>query len=78
LKPLNKVIDTTSHVIDKNSDTDLILNPETPAPEKIEDMTRHISTLFAFPFAVAKILQITQDEKSGAGHLAHATYRERV
>jgi HD-like signal output (HDOD) protein len=72
LKPLNKKIDTSSHVADKNSDMDLILNPEIPGTQKIEAMTRHISTLFAFPFTVAKVLQITQDDKSGAGHLAHA------
>jgi HD-like signal output (HDOD) protein len=72
LKPINKNIDITSHIADKNADTDLILNPEIPGAQKIEAISRHISTLFAFPFTIAKVLQITQDDKSGAGHLAHA------
>jgi HD-like signal output (HDOD) protein len=73
LKPLNKKIEIKkAEISDKERDLNLILNSDAPASQKIEAMIRHVAGLLAFPFTVAKVLQITQDEKSGAGHLAHA------
>ena len=72
LKTTNKQIDAIPPVSDKERDIDLILNSDISASQKIEAMKRHVSGLLAFPFTIAKVLQITQDDKSSAGHLAHA------
>lgn len=72
LKNVNKTIEAKVQITDKERDLELIMNSDAPASQKIEAMIRHVSALLAFPFTIAKVLQITQDDKSGAGHLAHA------
>lgn len=55
---------------EKDEDIRLILDPSTLPVKKIELMVKHISGLMAFPFTVAKVLRLTDSEKSGAGDLA--------
>lgn len=71
LKPFNKVVEQRPQASEIDKDIELILNSEAPASGKIEAMERHISQLVAFPFTIAKVLTITQDQKSGAGQLAN-------
>ncbi|MFP4681298.1 MAG: HDOD domain-containing protein [Chitinispirillaceae bacterium] len=72
LKKKNKTLDSKPVLSDKEKDLELILNSMAPASEKVEAMTRHIAGLMAFPFTVARVLRLTQDEKTGAGDLAKA------
>jgi HD-like signal output (HDOD) protein len=72
LKTQGKSFSAPPEQTDKEKDLDLILNSDALPMQKIEAMVRHISALLAFPFTVAKILQITQNEKSGASNLAQA------
>lgn len=72
LNKSNKKLEPKQNTTDKAHDIDIILSSDAPPSQKIEVMIRHVSALLAFPFTVAKVLQITQDDKSGAGHLAHA------
>ncbi len=55
---------------EKEEDVRLILDPSTLPVKKIELMVKHISGLMAFPFTVAKVLQLAESEKSGANDLA--------
>jgi HD-like signal output (HDOD) protein len=57
---------------EKDKDLEDILNPDLVASTKLDLMLKYVSRLMAFPFTIAKVLQITNDEKSGAGQLAHA------
>ena len=72
LKPQKKALPTATPKTEekKQRDYEKILLLATPACEKIETMVMYVSRLMAFPFTVAKVLRITNDEKSGAGHLA--------
>jgi HD-like signal output (HDOD) protein len=72
LKNQGKSFSTPTVQTDKEKDLDLILNSDALPMQKIEAMVRHISALLAFPFTVAKVLQISQNEKSGASNLAQA------
>ncbi|MDD5676095.1 MAG: HDOD domain-containing protein [Chitinivibrionales bacterium] len=63
---------------DKEKDIELILNSQVQPAQKIEAMSRHVSTLLAFPFTVAKVLHLTQDPKSGAAQLAQAIEADPV
>ena len=72
LKPFGKTLEKKPEITEKEQDLALILNPETLPVQKIEAMCRHISKLCAFPFTIAKVLQITNSEKSGATDLAKA------
>jgi HD-like signal output (HDOD) protein len=81
LELIDKILNTASKPLaagapkseeKKKVDYDKILSPATPASEKIETMTLYVSRLMAFPFTIAKVLRITNDEKSGAGHLSQA------
>lgn len=72
LKPLGKTIEKKEVLSEKEKDVELILDSDASIPQKIEAMVRHVSKLAAFPFTVAKVLHITQDEKSGASQLAQA------
>jgi HD-like signal output (HDOD) protein/CheY-like chemotaxis protein len=72
LKQANKKIETSTVVSDKEKDIELILNSQAMPMAKIEAMTRHVSSLMALPFTVAKVLRITQDETTGATDLSHA------
>ena len=72
LKAHGKSFDAPPVISDKEKDLDLIMNSDALPMQKIEAMTRHVASLMAFPFTVAKVLQITQNERSGAQNLAHA------
>lgn len=72
LKPFNKQLESKPVPNDKEKDLELILNSSVTASQKIEAMIKHVSTLMAFPFTVAKVLQIAQNQKTGAADLAHA------
>ncbi|MBN1757880.1 MAG: HDOD domain-containing protein [Chitinispirillaceae bacterium] len=72
LKPFNKTIETKPPVSEKEKDLALILSPDALPMQKVEAMSKHIYRLLAFPFTIAKVLQITNNEKTGASHLAQA------
>ncbi|HEX2958739.1 MAG TPA: HDOD domain-containing protein [Chitinispirillaceae bacterium] len=72
LKSQGKSFSTPPQNTDMEKDLDLILNSDGPPMQKVEAMACHISALLAFPFSVAKVLQISQNEKSGAANLAQA------
>ncbi|MBN1307187.1 MAG: HDOD domain-containing protein, partial [Chitinispirillaceae bacterium] len=72
LKPFNKTIGTKPEISDKEKDMALILEDTIAPSKKIEAMCRHVAKLLAFPFSIATVLKITNDERSGAGHLARA------
>ena len=72
LRPFNKAIDAPKETTSKEKDLELILNSDAVGSQKIDAMIRHVSTLMAFPFTIAKVLQITQNQKTGANDLAHA------
>ncbi len=72
LKTQGKSFSAPPEQTDKEKDLELILNSDALPMQKIEAMVRHISALLAFPFTVAKVLQISQNEKSGASNLAQA------
>lgn len=55
---------------EKEDDIKQILDSTTLPTKKIELMVKHISGLMAFPFTVAKTLQLTESNKSGANDLA--------
>lgn len=52
--------------------TDSILDLKTPAGTKIDLMVKALGKLMVFPFTVAKVLSITQSDKTGAPDLAKA------
>jgi HD-like signal output (HDOD) protein/ActR/RegA family two-component response regulator len=75
LKQRNKSIEATAvnagpSKSDKEEDIEKILSPHTLRTQKIELMVKHISKLMAFPFTVAKVLQLADSEKAGAGDLS--------
>lgn len=72
LKPFNKIVEQRQPVSEIDKDIELILNSEAPPSDKTEAMERHICQLVAFPFTIAKVLNITKDQKSGAGQLSNA------
>jgi HD-like signal output (HDOD) protein len=72
LKNQGKSFSAPPEPSDKEKDLDLIINSDALPMQKLEAMIRHISALLAFPFTVAKVLQISQNEKSGASNLAQA------
>lgn len=72
LKPQNKSLQIPINKVqnEKSSDLSEILNTNTLPMKKVELIVKHISSLLAFPFTVAKVLKITEDSKSGAGDLS--------
>lgn len=72
LKPLNKAMAVKRDLSEKEKERILILDEKTSPAEKLELMCNHVSKLLAFPFTVARVLQITNDRNSGADHLARA------
>lgn len=72
LKPFNKAIEASPEPTSKERDLELILNSDALGSQKIDAMIRHVSSLMAFPFTIAKVLQVTQNQKTGANDLAHA------
>lgn len=73
LKQQNKSLEVSSSRRppgEKEQDIELILDPNTLATKKIELVVKHISGLMAFPFTVAKVLQLAGGDKSGASDLA--------
>jgi HD-like signal output (HDOD) protein len=72
LKNHGKTFAAPAEPSDREKDLELIINSDALPMQKLEAMIRHISSLLAFPFTVAKVLQISQSEKSGASNLAQA------
>ncbi|KMQ52045.1 HDOD domain-containing protein [Chitinispirillum alkaliphilum] len=72
LKLKNKTCEAEPQLTDKEKDFELLLNSSTSRGEKLELMTKYVSTRVAFPFTVARVLHLTQDERTGAGDLAKA------
>jgi putative nucleotidyltransferase with HDIG domain len=73
LKPYNKTVGIAKPEDKKQKreqDYAKIIHPDTSVAQRLDLMTEYVSRLLAFPFTVAKVLQITNDEKTGAGHLA--------
>jgi HD-like signal output (HDOD) protein len=71
LKTLGKTLESGAgdKTSEKEEDIKLILDPDTLPTKKIGLMVKHISGMTAFPFTVAKVLRLTESEKSGAGDL---------
>ncbi len=63
---------------DKEKDTELILSSQEPPSKKIEVMTSYIVKLLAFPFTVARVLQLADSEKSAAADLAKVIQADPV
>jgi HD-like signal output (HDOD) protein len=63
---------------DKDKDIEQILNKETLGSKKIELMTNHVAGLMAFPFTVARVLQLAESEKSAATDLAKVIQTDPV
>jgi putative nucleotidyltransferase with HDIG domain len=51
------------------------MDRKTPA-EKLEYHLSHAKSLSALPFAISKVLKLTQDDSAGAKTLAHAVYSD--
>jgi HD-like signal output (HDOD) protein len=63
---------------DKDKDIEQLLNRETLGSKKIEIMTNYVADLMAFPFTVAKVLQLAESEKSAAADLAKVIQTDPV
>jgi HD-like signal output (HDOD) protein len=63
---------------DKDRDIEQLLSTETLGSKKIEIMTNYVAGLMAFPFTVAKVLQLTESEKSAASDLAKVIQADPV
>lgn len=73
LKPFNKKIDYKESTLDeKEKDMLALLSSGESRTNKLQIMSKYISSLVAFPFTVARVLHITQDNSAGANHLAQA------
>jgi len=55
---------------EKEGDIEQIIDMRTIASRKIDLIIKHISKCMAFPFTVARVLQLSEDSKSGAVDLA--------
>ena len=79
LKKQNKEIGTQKNPAnDKEKDVALLFSKETLGSKKIEIMVEYVSGLMAFPFTVAKVLQLAESEKSAAGDLAKVIQADPV
>jgi HD-like signal output (HDOD) protein/ActR/RegA family two-component response regulator len=71
LKQSNKKLDAKDQVVqDKDRDIELLLATDTLPLKKIEIMTSYVAQLLAFPFTVAKVLNLAESLKSAASDLA--------
>ncbi|ERP31961.1 HDOD domain-containing protein [Chitinivibrio alkaliphilus] len=59
-------------------DNTRIMNRATPPVQRIEIMVKRIGDLLAFPFTIAKVMQVTQSETTGAKDLAKAIEADPV
>ncbi|MGL1934302.1 MAG: HDOD domain-containing protein [Fibrobacterales bacterium] len=55
---------------EKSKELDLLLKPDVPGSQKIDIMVKHVGKLMAFPYSIAKIVQLTASDKSSANELA--------
>ena len=79
LKKLNKDAGIAQEqAADKDKDMALLLDKETLPMKKIEIMTAYVAKLMAFPFTVAKVLQLADSEKSAAADLAKVIQADPV
>jgi HD-like signal output (HDOD) protein len=65
-------------VSDIEKDIELLLDNKAPKAKKIEVMTNHVVKLLAFPFTVAKVLQLAESEKTAAADLAKVIQADPV
>jgi HD-like signal output (HDOD) protein/CheY-like chemotaxis protein len=63
---------------DKGKDIEQLLNKETLGSKKIEIMVNYVTGLMAFPFTVARVLQLAESEKSAASDLAKVIQTDAV
>jgi HD-like signal output (HDOD) protein len=63
---------------DKGKDIEQLLNKETLGSKKIEIMVNYVAGLMAFPFTVARVLQLAESEKSAASDLAKVIQTDAV
>jgi HD-like signal output (HDOD) protein/anti-anti-sigma regulatory factor len=59
-------------------DATRIMDRKTPPMERIDIMVRRIGDLLAFPFTIAKVMQVTENEKTGAKDLARSIETDSV
>ncbi len=63
---------------DREDDIKYLLDLSKPPMEKIDLVVGYVKKMLAFPFTVAKVLNVTSDENSGAGALAKAIEADPV
>ncbi|MGL1904184.1 MAG: HDOD domain-containing protein [Fibrobacterales bacterium] len=63
--------DTEGEADERAKDILSIMKPDMLGSQKIELMVKHVGKLMAFPFSIAKIVQLTGSEKSSAAELAN-------
>ena len=68
-RQLKKELTVSDGRDDKDHDMELLRAADTVPMKKIEIMCRYISNLLAFPFTVAKVIQLTGSDSSGARDL---------
>jgi len=73
-----KTIEVKTVANEKDADISAILSTETLPLKKIELMVKHVSNLMAFPFTVAKVMQLSENSKSGANDLSKAVESDPV
>lgn len=78
LRRNQKTLDIHKEEHNRDKDMDLLLSDSTLPTQKIEIISSYVSKLLAFPFTVAKVLQISQDGKTGASDLARAIEADPV
>ena len=79
LKKQNKdMVSSKPSPSDKDKDVEQILSKETLGSKKIELMTNYVAGLMAFPFTVARVLQLAQSDKSAASDLAKVIQTDAV
>ncbi len=63
---------------DKERDMELLVASDTSATRKIDIMSGYISNLLAFPFTVARVMKLAEDQDAGAKDLAKVIQADPV
>jgi HD-like signal output (HDOD) protein len=80
LKQFQKSLDEKlpAEQISREKAAEELFNLQVPIPQKIELIKTFVAKLLAFPFTVAKVLQLTESEKSGASDLSRVITSDPV
>jgi putative nucleotidyltransferase with HDIG domain len=63
---------------ERDADFQKIMSTETLPQQKIDLMVKHVSKFMAFPFTVAKVMHLSDSDKSGAADLARVIEADPV